>query len=230
MSNITSGSIWGSHIVRELIREDKPVIAFVVGGLESVRSAKNTKNTLATLDNLATNTLSAPIVMHYRCNQDSSLSDVDRNMCHALGLVELVAAREARSLDGADIRNWLHYTKVTGVSPRLSSLEVYVDDSASQLVKSAVSVVSLVKNHDAAAKLGVNTEYHRFGVQERFGRDDEVSDFEGLHFLIDQAPVAEIFKAVETRVDELEHSSRARPSATPKLKTGDADDQGFIMD
>lgn len=219
-----SGSVFGPTLVKELISNNHPTIVLAVGGIETTKAVDNTRKTLATLDNLAEKILKAPVVMHYRCNQDSSLQQVDAEMVRALTLIEMIAAREARSLDGADIRNWLRYNAVSDVQPRLSSLEVYNDDTAPKFIKSAISVVTLASTHDDSMSLGIPAEYHRFGVQ-----DLPSDNTKAVHYVVDQAPVLDVFKRVKQRHEDLMAQAKARPKITDRLDDSEGDANGFIL-
>lgn len=144
-----TGSVAGPLLVAELLKRDQNVVSVVVGSDESAITARNTFNTLKSLDHIAGNA-EAPVVMYYIHNErDLKRSDIDRQVRHVLVSLNYLASRQNKELDTKDIHHWLNYNKSTEIDPSLALLKVHTEVAECEKQSDdAFSLASVLKNED----------------------------------------------------------------------------------
>ena len=221
-----SGSVFGPLIIKELIKQGKPVVAIVIGSEESTIRRSNTMKTLKSLDNIA-RTMGVPIVVNYEHNTaDQKRSAVNDRCAFTLASLAVLASRQNREMDMADLVNWLNYTRsVTGIEPQLSLLHVYRNPKDVDQASNPVSIASLHQSPDQETYTAV-PEYSTRG----YPREHVHKDFNQLHFVITVDGVKTIEKILSDRLADSKTLSAARVQHDSIVKSSDhVADDGMVL-
>lgn len=223
-----TGSVFGPAIVRELIASGEDVVAIVVGSDDSINNMVNTRNTLATLENMAINVLDAPIVMCYHRNYDVGSDRVDNSIINNLELLRVIHGAKPSGLDESDIHHWLRYPLVTTATPSLAILDIVTNDTVDEVASSAISVLSIGINHDVVRNIGIAMEYNTFGIVE--DEDDLPTNFEAAHYIINDERVSEYVSELDDLIAKSKAHITARKQRNSIIDSNvKATDDGMIL-
>ena len=220
-----SGSVMGPLIIKEMLERDLPVVAIVIGACESNLATENTMKTLKSLDNIASNIVHKPVVIHYAQNEPGvKRSEVDHLIMRTVVALSIMASGENHALDSQDILHFLQYHRATKVKPGLALLEVYEENDAVGRHKTPIGIISLLKNPDEPTH-SVIPEYTKVGYPRR-----ELGNFNLLHFVIDHGEVSDIAKSMTDLMTEQEklRQSRVNPGSLITNKDVSTDD-GLVL-
>lgn len=216
-----SGSVIGPLLVSELISRGLTVVTIAVGSDESDITARNTLNTLKSLEGISRSN-KRPVVLHYRHNRRGTpRSDVDQQVHFAISMLAILASKNVRELDTRDIFNWINFDKTTSVEPRLAALEIFDNDSPWGDYN-PISVVSVYKDAEQPT-LPIVPEYHCAGYAD-------VMNLSAMHFIIDVSVVPKFAQLINKTLSELDESRKARPSLSPLISDKDRPkDDGMVV-
>lgn len=219
-----SGSVFGPLIIQELMKSKSPVVAIVIGSEESAIRRANTLNTLKSLDNVS-RSIGKPIVIAYFHNApDTKRSQVDIECRYVLATLAVLASKQNRELDMADLSNWLEFTKVTTVDAQLSLLHVYNRPEDVDAASNPISIASLLKDADQKS-YSVVPEYSTIGFPR-----EAIRDFDQLHFVITVDGIRTIDKLLNERLADATKLASARVKHDSIVKPGDhVTDDGLIL-
>ena len=226
-----SGSVFGPLLVKHLLDNDHPVVCIAIGALASEITARNTLNTLKTLDSLRA-AAQAPLIMHYQQNPlDAPRTEVDNNAIATIQLLLLLASGKNNGLDTRDVRNFLRYDLACGVPPSLACLEVFCGNDLEQIQESGVKhCLSLATIHQSQdfVPLRLRSSYQCEGFRPADAQLDEQVPGD-VHFLVHTDDVEAIVASIKKVTEEYEELKRlvAPPSAV--ARPGEADDNGLIL-
>ncbi len=219
-----SGSVFGPLIIKELIKNNAPVVAIVIGSEESAIRRANTLNTLKSLDNIA-RTSGVPVVVFYAHNSpDMKRSEVDVQCRYVMASLAILASRQNRELDSADVAHWLNFPKVTTVEPQLSLLHVYSNPEEVNKASHPISIASLLKDADEASYSAM-PEYSTTGYPR-----ERIDGFTQLHFVITVDGVRIIDKMLNERLNDANKQAGARVKQDTIVKpTDNVTDDGLVL-
>lgn len=219
-----SGSVFGPLIIKELIKNNAPVVAIVIGSEESAIRRANTLNTLKSLDNIA-RTSGVPVVVFYAHNSpEMKRSAVDVQCRYVMASLSVLASRQNRELDSADVAHWLNFPKVTSVEPQLSLLHVYNQAEEVNQASQPISIASLLKNADESTYSAM-PEYSTTGYPR-----EKIEGFSQLHFVITIDGVRVIDKMLNERLNDANKQAGARVKQDTIVKATDhVTDDGLVL-
>lgn len=212
-----SGSVFGPLIIKELLEQNLPVVAIIVGSDESAITAENTHNTLKSLESIA-ELAKLPVVMFYEHNDRGvKRSEVDEAVIQAVGRLSMLASRQNVGLDTRDITNWAQFTRpVPGVRPRLALLGIYDNNDDVDNIDRPIAIASLYRTSDDD-KINVVPDYHCEGYPSlppgdpvSTGRTDGTTAFKVLHYVVTIDGVQVIAKKVGEKVRAINEHRNAR--------------------
>ena len=217
-----TGSVTGPLIARELLMRGHAVVVVAIGSDESVKAARNTMDTLESLDGISANT-GRPLPVFYRHNQRSRpQSDVDGAVMQAIAQLSILASRQINSLDVSDVFNFLNYDRVTDVKPAVASLEVYTTDTEDLKGSRPVTMISIYPDKDAQRQ-EVVPDYLVTG----YG-DINLNGSKEAHYVIEVDKPARWFNNIKNTIASLEEAAAARPQQT-RLQSGNGETDDFGM-
>ena len=220
-----SGSVIGPLLVSELLARNIPVIAITVGTDESVLTAKNTLNSLKSLEAIAKRNGKALNFIYQHNQRGIPRGNVDSKISSYLSGMRYLFSGNNEELDSQDLINWLDFTRTTSLSPQLGLLEVYSE--AEHVLKNhpnPVSVASLYNDKDVHGLLVV-PEYHCAGYTDLSG-----SQVDQLHMVIDVKNVPQIAKNIEDTLANQREVAESRPSHGSLVNSKDnVDESGLVL-
>lgn len=220
-----SGSVIGPLILKELISRGETAVAIVVGSSESQLTTKNTLNTLKTLE-VISKQAERPVVVHYQHNHANvKRSEIDQNLTFTVAALAILSSRQNDGLDTQDLYNWVNFTRTTDLPPSVALLDVCLENSEVEKVKSPVSIASLFADPDEE-RLTVVPEYHCDGyatLPSEFGAKN-------MHFVISLDDVTRVAQGVSTTLQNLDeiHKSRVAQQSIVS-KTDNVTDDGLVL-
>lgn len=219
-----TGCVLSSLILKELLEKDHTAIAVIVGSEESKITIENTVKTLQTLDNISRTQVRKPVVVSYFHNSAQvsrqTNDDLVKKTLTALGIL---ASRENRELDTADIANFINFSKVTSVESGLSFLYMANKEDNAKEIEYPISMASLFSQYGKTID-SVSPEYACAG----YPLNDVLKESD-LHFLISQHDIKNVYGKLQKRLEDFQESSSARLSAQALASAGNADDNGMIL-
>jgi len=139
-----TGSVAGPLIAKELIAAGHNVVVILIGSGSSKIDLKNTLNTLRTYESLS-EMLKTPINVLYRENTSTTpRGNVDSELVNYIYLLSAFFGGKNHGLDTADLRNFLHYNRVTSYEPRLTALDFFSKTIKLYPDTLAISAVTLI--------------------------------------------------------------------------------------
>lgn len=210
-----SGSVFGPLIIKGLIEAKAPVVAIVIGSEESAIRRQNTLNTLKSLDNIARKSGVPVVIAYFHNSPETKRSSVDIKCRYVLATLAVLASRQNRELDMADLSNWLEFTKVTTVEAQLSLLHVYNNPEDVDAASSPISIASLLKDADQQA-YSVMPEYSTTGFPR-----EKIANFDQLHFVITVDGIKTIDKMLNEKVGDASKMASARVKQDSIVKASD---------
>lgn len=164
-----TGSVIGPIIISELTSNGLLAFPIIV---ESKTSKIETINSLKTIQTYASMSkkLNKPICAIYKQNSKAGLREqIDNEIVYILGIMQLMFSGKNKELDLADIINFKDYHKVTDVKPKLTYVDLYVNDV---IIPKGMHLISAVTLTDIKTNGSINipVEYQAIGyVQEDYG-------------------------------------------------------------
>jgi hypothetical protein len=117
-----SGSVIGPVLIREIARRKKLVVAIMISSFQSELHAKNTRDTLKTLESITTtNNIYLPVMVF---NNSLGLDFVDKGLPYKIERLVDILTLPAAELDKNDRLNWINVPKTTGAAGGLRLLYV----------------------------------------------------------------------------------------------------------
>ena len=220
-----SGSVIGPLLMKELLTQNIPVVAIVVGSSESSITATNTLNTLKSLS-LIGNQLDKPTVITYQHNSAvTKRSTVDEICTATIHTLAALCSHQNEELDQRDVRNWTFYNHSTSVEPQLSLLEVCSTAEGASKITSPISVASLLTDKDQPAP-ELYPEYSCIGYRTQ-GLGDGLTE---VHYVISIGGIAELIQIRNSEVDKYTQSTQGRVGTGKKiLSDADTGDIGGLI-
>ena len=224
-----SGAVVAGYMLNELLRRKLPVIIITVGSEDSRIELSNTIKTLKTYEKAA-QVHKTPVVLSYWHNDTETPRDVVNTGVEALirRLSSLFSRQHAR-LDTADLINWLNYTKVTDIEPRLVLLDYYGSSDVRKADINVISAATLCLD-GLDSSLGLPVEYQAVGyVSPENNQNIQIK--EAIHFCVIDGAVSNIFKTLNKSLDEYAEHRRSKAAPPPLVSSSEiaaTDDDIFL--
>jgi len=186
--NITSGSVLGPILVKELLTKGMNAVAIMVGDNKDLLSAKNTLNTLKTLGSIAKITDSA-LSLFYVNNSDEvgieheRLENVNNRITGFIATLALFLSDVNLNIDRNDMRNFFNQKKykTIQVPTGIYFIESVMGTVSPKEFCTITNTRTIVGNSEQKSPLTVNSLHDKTGIVVK----DEVFDF----FSMDNLPV-----------------------------------------
>lgn len=202
-----SGSVYGPLLVNEMMRNNIPVLSIIIGNTTTAIEAKNTLNTLKTMDHLARSGGVPAVVSYIQNSKDRPRRVVDQMVNTSVTALALLTSRENNELDTADVANWVRYHNVTDVPAQLALLDIVVDEETAKDITDPVSIASIIDS-GADAQIEFAPDYGCVGYK---GADVSTETPE-IHYVISIHDVPELYAAISAKAGEYDEAKAARPT------------------
>lgn len=219
-----TGSVIGPLLVGEMLRQDIPVIAMLIGTAESAKSCDNTLKTLQTLQGISAK-YSKPVVMIYEQNsQEYPRSVVDEMSRERLTSIAALGSRNNAELDSQDLFNCMYWNRVSEVSARLSEMQIFSNSSdVMGLVDSPIATAHLLRDVDSPTP-EVYPDYSATGYLP--AGEGAVLETD-LHFVVSVDGVSSIEAAIRKQLKVYEEMAAKR--VTTETLDVQGDDLGMVL-
>lgn len=228
-----SGSIIGPLIISELLKRGESVIGVCVGSTASGLEAKNTLDTLATLQSISMDVLKKPLACSIHNNTvHTPRGEVDQAIENFVrGLALLVSGNNA-SLDDKDIKNWLNYDLVTTVPGQLVDLVLYTGTQGTETGTdkdiTAISVASLLPSTDDSA-IDLSQPYGCIGYMPIGVLEAGDAELKPMHFIITNELMDDRISDAVNVVNRFKDNTDLLAAKSVKRVEIDADDNGMVF-
>lgn len=202
-----SGSTLMPFLSSELVRRGNPTVLILIVDDNSLLGARNTLNTLASLDNMAKKQ-GTPLVVYLVPNTNQTQADAEvRNI---ISLISLLFSNQNMGLDNSDTFNFLNYNKVTGYQPGLIALRVF-DKLGENYNRNPVTLAMVHTSLDAQEKARGKfvTSYSCEGIVTEISESKEVD--KTYYFLTEFDDVSDILSTLKKTIEEYEFSDQCNP-------------------
>lgn len=214
-----SGSVIGPLLMREMLIEGIPAIAMVVGSTDTTVDAKNTLNTLKSMDSISKKIEIPMVAMYLQNSATTPRNQVDGEMYNSIKSLAILYSRENVELDTQDLFNWLRYNRVTKVPVKLISLNIICGDQKLDASDDIVSVATLAMPGDSTS-LQSMPDYQCVGYLPD-GVAEVIKTLAPIHFVIADGEMQKNAGALDTLVNSLEKRQAARVDQGNIVKTSD---------
>ncbi len=219
-----SGSVFGPLVIGELIERGQPVVGIVIGSEESNITAKNTLNTLKSLQAIAEKK-GVPVVISYLHNErNGKRSNNDTRARYLISTLAMLASRRNHALDTKDLIHFFNFSKVTTVGTQLALLHVYNNPDDVDAASNPIAIASLMREPDQVGYT-ITPEYETTGYPL-----EAIETFDQLHFVITIDGLQAIIKNLTGRIDEVTKLSAARVKHDSIVTSSDnVTDDGLVL-
>lgn len=203
-----SGSVLSALMCQELLKQNKNVIAILVGAVDTMLFINNTLNTLKSFEHISTS-LNKSIVLKYLQNESSSKhKDVDDEVKLTIASLCMLFSSQNKGLDSKDLEHWINFDRVTTFKTQLASLETVPTLSEIKAQGNIISVCSL-------ASIGGNTDLGQTVEVQYIGYVPEATPEESkeklpIHFVTTDGIFEELGKMLNQKLAELKAQASAR--------------------
>lgn len=181
-----TGSGIGPHVMRELLENDIPALAMVIGDDASMKELDNTVSTLRSL--AAQTKLGVPVCFTYHLNKETlSHSQVNRQVVKSIDAALLALNLENVSIDYADVTNLFFFNKVVNADPILTQMTFLGDDEIPQYTRTPIAAISVFADEDAMRTPFPGLMYRKAGT---FG-EINAGFTEAVHVVLDHGNTLE---------------------------------------
>jgi len=157
-----TGSVIGPILVSELLNRGELVIPIIIGSTSSKIETSNTLKTLQSYEVISRNS-DMPIVAAYKENSVTTpRGHIDAEIQTTIALLSVMFSGTNRELDTADLKNFIHYNKLTSYGAGLSLLDFYSGDVVLNKGQTLISVVTLTDD-DSRSDVNIPVEYQACG-------------------------------------------------------------------
>lgn len=192
-----SGSTLSPLLLRRMLELKETVVCVMVGADDSAITINNTINTIKSLESISAMTQMPVVVSYHENTPGVSRGAIDDEVLFVLEALQELSAQDKRELDTQDVTNWLHYQKVTPVTPQLSFLSICDSRKSASEVVEPISIVSIYIDASHDNPFGT-PHYATVGFSQQ-----PMELAEQLHYVINTTDVEENYNRLITRQTEL---------------------------
>lgn len=221
-----SGSVFGPLLIAEMLDRDIPVVGLVIGSNTKAIEAKNTVDTLKTLDHIARKR-NKPVIISYEQNSKTTpRRDVDTAIRSTVQSLQLLVGTlgNGSGMDTADILNWIYYNKVSDIVGQLSLLEIILTEDAANEIEDPISVASVI-THGKDPQFEFAADYGCEG----FKSDKVVSEYDEIHYVVSIESVPELYRQAADKHDGFVERKASRPTQAALAGKNDSAEGDLIL-
>lgn len=216
-----SGAVIAGYLLNELQRRGETVIVITVGSCDSRIELENSIKTMRTYERAAVvNNMPVPLA-YFENNSSNTKESVNAEIEQLIRSLVSLFSRQHRRLDKTDLVNWLNYTKVTDIEPRLVLLATY---PMSQLRTTSIDVISVAtlcpEGQDSA--IGIPIEYQAVGyISDTNNQNIKLQ--EPVHYCIVDGVIPGIVGELQKQLDVFTEHRRSKTSTHRLVNNADID-------
>ena len=221
-----SGNVIAWTLLEEVLKRDGLAVVACVGSSDSRIETQNTINALKSFESTSLRT-GKPILMLYAENStERSRGEVNHFIESNIVLFSLFFSGMNKELDMSDLKNFIHYDRVTRFSPKLTMMDFFSQDIHVEKDQALVSAVTLTDEHTSST-LAYPIEYQAVGFIP-----EDVKNNIKVALPIHMVSVANFFNPVIERLQKkLENFDEVKEAVVEKpiLSKEEANSNGGIF-
>lgn len=219
-----SGAVIAGYLLNELLRRNHTVIVITVGTCDSRIELDNTIKTLKTYERAAV-VNKTPVALAYWQNEATTPKEqINAQIEYLIRRLSSLFSRQHRRLDTTDLVNWLNYTKVCEIEPRL----VYLATMSSTEMKTTdldiISVATLCLDGEDSSP-GIPVEYQAVGYVSPESNEN-IQLQEPINFCLVDGLVVNILKDLNKQVELFAEHRRAKTPTSRLVNNNEIEDSG----
>ena len=208
-----SGSLIAPYLLKEILAKTEIVVVFVIGDRSTDERAKNTINTINSLEGIARSCGKDVPIAYFENTAEMTRSQVNIKVQQQLSLFSVLVSRRNAELDTMDLRNFLQVHKILKDEPHICRFEIRTGvveqndlsettaTSATLTVDSDISGLNAVVRHGCMGVLPPNIEANFQSMKH-------------IHFFVDPSGMDPILSSLNA-------SKKARAGAVPVRRNVD---------
>lgn len=219
-----SGAVIAGYLLNELQRRGETVIVITVGTCDSRIELENTIKTLKTYERAAV-VNKTPVALSYFQNDPTIPKEqINADIEYLIRRLSSLFSRQHRRLDTTDLVNWLNYTKVCEIEPRLVLLDAV---NSSQLKISTADIISVATLclDGADSSPGIPVEYQAVGYVTA-ENNENIQLTEPLNFCLVDGMIVGIFKDLNKQLEIFAEHRRAKTPTSRLVTNTDIEGSG----
>lgn len=195
-------------IVKELLKNEHPVIAVLIGSTETVMDCKNTLDTIKSYENFATELGMPIVILYFQNTKDQPRDTVDSLVRNMIVSMCVLYSRQNKEMDSKDLFNWLRYDKVTSFKTPLATLTIARATDTFGDIGNIISLATLV-NHGEATAIEPMPEYQCRGFLPN-DISENVTDKTPIHYLVSDGIIGDVGKELKKIIADTNKQKEAR--------------------
>lgn len=223
-----SGSLIAPYLVKEILKTSDLVFVFLVGDRSTDTRARNTNNTIQSLEGIARTSGKTIAVAYYENTVETPRSRVDEDILRSITLLSLLTSRQNGELDTMDLRNFVQHHKVNGDEPHIARLYVCTGVlEADKVPETIVSVATLTTDADDSGLRAV-VPHACMGVMPP-EVDESFAAMKHVHFLIDPTGIDPIVSGLKSTIANRKRETQSAVRRIDLLADANANDDGVVV-
>lgn len=215
-----SGSVVAPTLMKALLDQGKVAIAVGIVSQDSVIEINNSIKTLKSYESIADLT-GRPVVLYPQVNSDSTDHEkINTAVASAVLMLATLASRQNQGLDTADLFNWVNYQRVSNAPVKMVTLDLVTGTTVTLPEHAQPLTTATLAHKGASTKTPWISDYQCVGYVPT-AAESNVSLEKPLHFVISDGVVAELYKELDTQLQTIERSRKARTYSASVLSASD---------
>ena len=170
-----SGSTIGGLLVSALLARGKTVVAVIIGSSGDALEIQNVIGTIKSYENIS-RLRGKPVIAAYHENSPTTKRNtINDDVSTQIIYLTALFSGNNEGLDSADLSNFLDYTKVTNIPPRLAMLRIYSKEIVLGKDESLITVATLTDSDAEGYLDGHLVRYQVSGIISDMGTSIKVS-------------------------------------------------------
>lgn len=232
-----TGSVVGPILTSNLRSRGIPVLAIMIGDSSNGLFAKNTLNTIASLDNMAKRAINKPIVMMYHNNHAVDLKGVgnreatiNEQIADDLTILSMFLSGKNEDIDTRDMINFLspdNYETIT-IEPSLYAIEVHTKNEVRNNPTNINLIGRTLVTPTQDSDIGLTLLQHKYGLIVEPNAISKAGDSAPVHIILTGNHLVNEHAQLTATVEE--YAALSKQIKTDDLHgAGTADDSGMVF-
>lgn len=223
-----SGSLIAPYLLKEVFKKSDIVFVFVVGDRSTDTRAKNTVNTIQSMEGIARSADKTVVISYHENTLECPRSKVNEQILRSLTLLSLLVSRQNGELDTMDLRNFVQHQNVSGDEAHVAKLDIVTGIVSEENISPTVSSIATLTMDADDSGLRVVVPHACMGVLPP-SIDQSFASMNHIHFLIDPMGIDPIISNLSAA-----RTSRIRETARPVrrvdlLSDANVGDDGIVV-
>ena len=209
-----SGNIISAALLKELLSRDKNVLVVGVSSSDSRIEIENSVKTMKSYEAISKMCEKPVVMMHNENTADSIRQTINSDIKEEVVQLAALFSRQNKELDSADLRNWLNYTRITELEPKLVFMGI--THGKVEGMKSNIVSVATLAHEGHNTNLGTTVEYQCVGYIPS-ENETTIKLESAVHYMLLDGMIGDIYLKLSDNLAKMEESNLARKRTTVSL-------------